>query len=809
MLRVASPFIVAQFVAALAGCAPISSDGGSDGPDADATGGRDEPKGGAVAECAQVEETSNDAALEALEAHGFTATEACALSLPVPLGAIVDGALALDGAERCGFGLTDADVAAAESAILDDASLFDVRRTEAFDALYAHPLGMPAHALALASELDRALDPSEVGLSLAAMSRALSLPAGASQRACVDPASPATDPRPLASAIRALFASERARDARARAPRDAHSGAVVLDEVALDAMASALPHVLQTRIAPLVRAIDAAAGEVDEALGTRDPKERALLAQAAMLARSFDGPFRAEARKGGLYERVDVARMAAAAAALARAIGSARLEELRGVHDATGEEATSLSAFTGRFELDTPLGAIVIAGTGADHHEESSLAARAALLIDLGGDDLYKVPAGASGPSVPVAIAIDVSGHDRYGYRWAASPWDAGLLPSDDEGRYAPSGGLDDWGPITLSRTARQGAGAAGIGMLFDLGAGRDVYQSLANSQGLGSAGVGVLFDDGGDDLYEAEVLSQGAATYGLGLLIDVGGRDRFASFHASQGFGGVRGVGALVDGQGDDIYFLDPGIAPGHALYFASQLPGGANASHGQGAGAGRRPEFLGDPDAFAGGLGVLRDRDGADVYEAGVFAQGSGYWQGAGMLVDGSGNDTYGARWYAQAASAHLGAAVLVDERGDDRYDATLSGLGTDAIAASLGFGNDYGASVFADLAGNDRYRAPLLSLGTGMSNGVGVFLEAGGDDRYQIAADPTLGAATYSPDAITNGARTFAPTYGLFVDASGADQYVVGGAARPLDGTAWSHETLPAGLPLAELRGRGIDR
>src|SRR6185436_5684009 len=97
------------------------------------------------------------------------------------------------------------------------------------------------------------------------------------------------------------------------------------------------------------------------------------------------------------------------------------------------------------------------------------------------------------------------------------------------DGPYCVSdaGGLQFYGPITLSRELRQGSGAFGVGILADLGGGDDQYTSPRRSQGYGAAGVGVLFDDGGDDHYLGETEVQGAATMGIGLLLDAGdGRD-------------------------------------------------------------------------------------------------------------------------------------------------------------------------------------------------------------------------------------------------------------------------------------------
>lgn len=228
------------------------------------------------------------------------------------------------------------------------------------------------------------------------------------------------------------------------------------------------------------------------------------------------------------------------------------------------------------FSLDTPVGRLLVHDDAAD--TTTADLDPIALLVDTGGDDVYENAAGATVPlprellTIPVAVLLDAGGTDRYGYEEFPSEYDgvAHRPPSDSWGRNdagpgpycVPIDGLQYYGPITLSREVRQGAGIFGVGMLVDLGGGDDQYTSLRRSQGYGAAGVGVLLDDGGDDRYLGESEVQGAATMGLGLLLDLGeGRDEHSSYQQSQGFAYVGGVGALWDGGGDDSYVCDHGI--------------------------------------------------------------------------------------------------------------------------------------------------------------------------------------------------------------------------------------------------------
>ena len=214
--------------------------------------------------------------------------------------------------------------------------------------------------------------------------------------------------------------------------------------------------------------------------------------------------------------------------------------------------------------------------------------------------------------------------------------------------------------------------------MLFDLGQDADDYRSLRLSQGFGAAGVGVLFDAGGDDRYEAESASQGAGYFGVGLLLDAGGNDVYRVYSQAQGFGAPRGVGLLYDRAGNDQFLSDNGDPAdgGDPLYWTIQIPGKANNSFTQGAAWGVRD----NDNPMSGGLGVLRDRDGDDVYVSSVQAQASGYWFGTGILADAAGNDRYDGRYYVQSAGAHFGLSLFVDDQGDDRDHQQLREISVD---------------------------------------------------------------------------------------------------------------------------------
>ena len=693
----------------------------------------------------------------------FPGTDDCPAPMPAAPDAF-DAALTAGGIDRCHVRLLPSDVALSG---WPAEVLVDKHRLPDFAALQLGPLRLPGYARETKGWLDAAVQGKHpVSDTLAA----LSVRRGhAIANACVDLtafAPAAGDETPLATAVLLL-------DEDLKQPGD---------EATLRAAAAAVPIELQGRLALVVGALDHAVSEVRAALGTTDIGQLFELSQVhALYLPSTTGIDPAAIPS---LDTVDLGRITDAAALLARVI---ELQDFGSIPDATFAP----------FEAKTPVGAVVVHDSSADTYVPGSNADKALLLFDLGGDDVYQVGAGASDDKHPVSVAIDVRGKDRYGYAVVADPQDADLLPSDGAGRYhsAMPPTMDD-GPITLSRVGRQGAGLAGIGMLFDLGPEGDTYQSLAVSQGFAAMGVGVLYDAGGDDTYAAEAGAQGSAIYGIGALIDGGGNDTYASFTLSQGFGGAEGVGALVDAAGDDTYTVDIGdpMHGGHPLYFSPQLPGTGNSSMSQGAAQGRMPSSATDTTYMAGGLGILRDVSGQDHYTGSVFAQGVGYWQGIGLFLEGGGDDVYQALWYIQGSTAHFALSMFLEEGGDDQYD-----LAIPPAATSIGVGHDFSASIHLDEGGDDRYQAPGLSLGSGNINGIGCFVNVGGNDTYTAAGDPTLGAGNYSAEAPFGDPRQAAPTIGIFVHTGGStDTYTVGGMARALDNTTWSYDPQPYPAP-----------
>jgi hypothetical protein len=245
------------------------------------------------------------------------------------------------------------------------------------------------------------------------------------------------------------------------------------------------------------------------------------------------------------------------------------------------------------------------------------------------------------------------------------------------------------------------------ISVVVDLG-GNDRY----SGSDLVHEAYSALIDVAGNDRYDMEA-GLGAARRGVSLLLDLEGDDEYRVRARGQGYAAEGGLGVLWDRAGDDLY-----VAGGLPDPWGRE--GGL--SYAQGAAVGAR-------GFDAGGVGILRDDEGNDRYEAQMFAQGMGYYFGIGLLWDRGGNDRYLAVRYAQGAGVHQAIGVLRDEGGDDAY-ALRAGVGQ-------GVGHDMALGVLVDLLGEDRYEAQYLAQGNASANGLGVLADLAGRTVFSVAA------------------------------------------------------------------------
>lgn len=441
------------------------------------------------------------------------------------------------------------------------------------------------------------------------------------------------------------------------------------------------------------------------------------------------------------------------------ALGAADLDGLVAAARRVAAQAARVRPAAGDWPWPAPLripttrGIVVLGTPGPDVHE-----ADAWLLVDPGGDDVYRNNAG--GARRGAALLVDVAGNDRYET-------------------------TDDFA---------QGSALLGVGILVDL-AGNDVYRGRDFCQAAAVGGAGVLLDLGGEDEFVADRFGQGAAAFGAGILESRGPeKDRYRVELYGQGLGRTAGWGLLVEEGGDDRY--EAGGKYESATY--SQWTGGRTIhwSRAQGCGFGFYCRYEDGDDLviremFPGGVGLLLDDAGDDVYRGSMYAQGTAYFYALGILVDRAGDDDYTATWYGQGAAPHFATGILVDGDGDDDY------LGMHQVQ---GNGRDFSVGVHLDVGGDDVYSAEDRVQGCGdLSDGYGIFVDFAGNDRYDAARPTARGYATEKrPERQPTAERPYRDV-GVFLDLGGRDTY--SGPAGGKDGTTWIREDTR--------RGVGVDR
>lgn len=330
----------------------------------------------------------------------------------------------------------------------------------------------------------------------------------------------------------------------------------------------------------------------------------------------------------------------------------------------------------------------------------------------------------------PLCLMLEPAGNDVYEINLQAGRKNTGYL-------------LIDYSGNDVYRNSQAGAmfcSMAGLGVSFDV-KGDDSY--VTDDYAFSSLlGLNLHVDYAGEDIYKSGLFSQAAAMQGIAMLVDYAGNDTYTASTLAQGMGSVRGVGAVLDYDGADVYQLG-------GKYFHAPLMPDDYRSMGQGMGFGMRSDF-------AGGLGLVYDRKGNDKYLGGVYAQGVGYWYATGALIDESGNDVYNAIYYPQGSGIHLACGFLYDGAGNDTYY-SRNGPGQ-------GAGHDWGVGALIDNSGNDAYSIHGGN-GLGLSNSVGIFVDKGGDDRYERNEAQNYGNGAF---ARSTG------SIGLFLDMGGKDSY-----------------------------------
>ena len=251
----------------------------------------------------------------------------------------------------------------------------------------------------------------------------------------------------------------------------------------------------------------------------------------------------------------------------------------------------SVEGVTGRVvaKIDTPAGAIVIGGKGNNYQLDEMRGVAA--VIDLGGDNTTtRAPSRSIGPC------------------WWSSTWAA-----------------------TTSKATKPGV------------------------QGGAILGVSMLVNLDGDNVYEAQDVAQGSALAGVGILIDYGGHNHY-SRRPPRARPGPRRHRHPHRPRRQERLITPPCGPKGSAARWASacwttsaattttiaaaciansykpETPG--YEGWGQGVGAGIR-------QVADGGIGVILNGGGHNVYEFDYLSHGGGYWCGLGFARDFGGNN------------------------------------------------------------------------------------------------------------------------------------------------------------------------
>lgn len=352
------------------------------------------------------------------------------------------------------------------------------------------------------------------------------------------------------------------------------------------------------------------------------------------------------------------------------------------------------------------------------------------------GDDLHE--ARESG------LCIDLGGRNRFTGRYGSGQLSTSVLI--------------DFGNDTLADLpdGSGGSGLLGIGIACWMGLKPDL-SGRSFCFGSGLAGVGVAMVDQAARI-ESRAFGQGFGMAGIGLMIGSKGSDNFKIGYFGQGGGIMSGFGWLVNPAGNDRYRAGGLVADG--------ATGGSFLARSQG--------FSG---VLAGGIGLLTDSKGDDLYDSGTETQGCATTQGIGSIFDGDGRDSYVADRKAQACSVLEGAASLIDLSGDDVYAVRLG--------ECHGFALERSTAFFLDRQGDDLITSREGQPGSAQEGSVAIFLDSEGSNRI----NGITGTGTTS-----NGRSGI----GLFLIA-GSDQKIADGPAgnsiefRKPSSLSYSEETV----------------
>ena len=169
------------------------------------------------------------------------------------------------------------------------------------------------------------------------------------------------------------------------------------------------------------------------------------------------------------------------------------------------------------------------------------------------------------------------------------------------------------------------------------------------------------------------------------------------------------------------------------------------------------------------SGGTGLLVDEAGHDVYRAGQFGLGCGYFFGLGLVNDRGGNDIYECSRYGLATGAHYGIGLVLDDRGNDLYSAIRT-----SCVAVIGSTWDLCLGMLVDAEGNDVYRGVSYAMAGAAQTAYGFLWDKEGDDIY-ASHNARPGAVLGYIGGATYGGGRLAENLAAFLDGGGDDIYL----------------------------------
>ncbi len=283
--------------------------------------------------------------------------------------------------------------------------------------------------------------------------------------------------------------------------------------------------------------------------------------------------------------------------------------------------------------IETPRGVVIVGTPTKDVYEEDAW-----LLVDPGGNDVYRNNAGGTGRVFRSALCVDLEGDDRYE---SEAPFTQGAARDGVGGARGPRGRRPLPGRFLLpgGRRVRRGPArrTSRDGTCSRRPTSRRARRRSATAVSL--AGVG-------DDSLRDRSPGPGARPHA---------RRRHPP--------GRRRQGPLRDEADPRVDVLAVDRRPEGPLVLRAGVR--IRVLRALRRGTPRRVQGAGHPRPHAGRVGVLIDNGGDDVYEGSMYAQGTAYFYGLGISRITPATTAYTATWYGQGAAPHFACGILRGRR------------------------------------------------------------------------------------------------------------------------------------------------